>query len=91
MMRKTGLVALLMFSLVPASHAAKPTSFQYLEDIVMEDESIYALYLVKCSDGKSYEISAFNNKKLWCEGKGKQENCERKNIKLGKKLCKRSN
>lgn len=89
-MRKLGLVALLMLTLVPASYGSKPKSFQYVEEIVMEDETVYALYLVKCSDGKDYEISAFNNKKLWCEGKGIQENCEKKNIKLGKKICKGS-
>lgn len=89
-MRKPALVAILLLALVPAGYAAKPTSFQYVEEIVMKDDTVYTLYLVKCSDGKSYEISAFNNKKLWCEGNGIKDNCERKNIKLGKKLCKQS-
>lgn len=90
-MKRISLFALLMCVLVPASFAAKPTSFKYVEEIVMEDQkSVYALYRVKCSNNKTYQISAFNNKKLWCEGKGIQELCAKKNIKLGKKVCKKS-
>ena len=89
-MKRLCLLALPLFIglFAPASYGAKPTSFQYVEEIVMDDETVYALYLVKCSNEESFEISAFDNKKLWCEGKGIKENCEKKNIKLGKKLCK---
>ena len=89
-MKKIGLLALLICVLSPFSHAAKPTSFKYVEEIVADNDTTYALYLVKCSNGKRYQISAFNNKKLWCEGKGIQDNCTKKNIKLGKKVCKAS-
>ena len=69
--------------------AAKPVSIKYIEDIVTEDEDIYAYHIVKCSNGKSSQISAWNNRKLWCAGKGLKDECKKKQIKSAKMVCKR--
>ena len=73
-----------------SAQAAKPTSVKYIEDIVTESEDIYSYYVVNCSDGKSADISAWNNRKLWCIGKGVKDDpaCAKKQIKTAKQVCK---
>jgi len=68
--------------------AAKPTSIKYIEDVVLENDIIYAHYSVKCSNGVTADISAWNNRKKWCVGKGQQDVCNKKQIKTAKKVCK---
>ena len=68
--------------------AAKPTSIKYIEDIVVENDLIYSHYQVKCSNGKKADISAWDNRKKWCVGKGGQDECNKKQIKTAKKVCK---
>ena len=70
-----------------AAYAAKPTSVKYVEDIVMPDDTIYQHYVVKCSNGNEVDVSAFDDKKKWCMGKGTQEECQKKQIKIAKLAC----
>lgn len=82
---------LLTCSLVLASTAAlaaKPTSIKYVEDVVIENDLIYSHYIVKCSNGQSADISAWDNRKKWCVGKGGQDDCSKKQIKTAKQVCK---
>ena len=74
--------------LAASCFAAKPTSFKYIEEIIVADNEVYAHYVVKCSNGKEYDVSAWDNKKLWCVGKGLKDECFKKNIKAGKVVCK---
>ena len=71
-----------------AAFAAKPVSIKYVEDIVVENDMIYSYYQVKCSNGKAADISAWDNRKKWCVGKGGQDNCSKKQIKTAKQVCK---
>ena len=80
------ITVLLMLS--NAISAAKPTSIKYIEDVVTENDIIYMHYQVKCSDGRSADISAWNNRKKWCVGKGRQDKCSEKQIKSAKIVCK---
>lgn len=75
-------------TLSAGAFAAKPTSIQYVEDIVMENDLIYSHYVVSCSNGTSADISAWDNRKKWCVGKGGQDDCSRKQIKTAKTVCK---
>lgn len=68
--------------------AGKPTSIKYVEDIVIENDLIYSHYVVKCSNGVTADISAWDNRKKWCVGKGGQDDCSKKQIKTAKKVCK---
>ena len=71
-----------------SAFAAKPTSIKYIEDLVVENDLIYSHYRVKCSNGKTADISAWDNRKKWCVGKGGQDLCNKKQIKTAKKVCK---
>lgn len=78
--------ALVTFSAVTL--AGKPTSIKYVEDIVVENDLIYSHYVVKCSNGVTADISAWDNRKKWCVGKGGQDDCSKKQIKTAKIVCK---
>ena len=85
------MVPILMALLVASpSFAGKPTSIKYIEDIVLPDEKIYSYYLVSCSDGKTADLSAWDNRKQWCQGKGNRDDasCTKKQIKAAKLACK---
>lgn len=71
-----------------AAFAAKPTSIRYVEEIVVEDDDVYAHYTVLCSDDTEKDISAWDNRKNWCVGKGSKDNCSKKQIKTAKEVCK---
>lgn len=83
-------VCLFLISSVIAfsAQAAKPTSIKYIEDIVVDNDMIYSHYSVRCSNGKAADISAWDNRKKWCLGKGGQDVCNKKQIKTAKKVCK---
>lgn len=72
-----------------ASYAAKPTSITFKETETNSDGTEYQIYEVKCSDGRLMDITAWNNRKLWCVGNSIQDgNCNKKQIKAAKKVCK---
>ncbi len=71
-----------------SAFAAKPTSIKYIEDIVVENNLIYSHYQVQCSNGQTADISAWDNRKKWCVGKGGQDKCSKKQIKTAKAVCK---
>lgn len=77
-------VALLLSSAV---FAAKPTSITYVKEVPVGNE-IYAEYVVKCSDNSDKSITAWDNRKNWCQGVGAKEDCDRKQIQAAKKACK---
>jgi hypothetical protein len=84
---KTAAVAALL-SLSAAAFAAKPTSIVFDANGATDDGTDYATYMVKCSNGKSAELTAWDNRKKWCVGDVSSEACEKKQIKAAKKACK---
>ena len=78
--------ALLTLSL--NSLAAKPTSIVFDSNGADADGTPYASYQVKCSNGKTSPLTAWDNRKKWCVGESSSEDCERKQIKAAKKACK---
>lgn len=90
---KMGKTITILFTLILCSwslfsHAAKPTSIKYVEEIVVGEDKVYAYYQVSCSNGDKKDISAWDNRKLWCLGKGGTDTCHKKQIKTAKKSCK---
>jgi hypothetical protein len=79
----TGLLALSTSAL-----AAKPTSITFDSNGTTADGTPYASYLVKCSNGKSMPLTAWDDRKKWCVGDATSEQCEKKQIKVAKKACK---
>ncbi|WP_240554821.1 hypothetical protein [Oceanicoccus sagamiensis] len=82
------ILATAALTLSAGAFAAKPTSIKYIEDVVVENDMIYSHYQVKCSNGSTADISAWDNRKKWCVGKGGQDVCSKKQIKTAKKVCK---
>ncbi len=86
-MRSLGL-ALVIILASTQSLAAKPTSIRHVEDIITKNDLIFSHYQVKCSDGRQEDISAWDNGKKWCTGKGGQNDCSKTQINAAKKACK---
>jgi len=86
---KNLILILIIALLAPVANAAKPKSIKYVEDLVLEDETIYSHYVVNCTNGATSDISAWDNRKLWCVGKGSRdpEACAKKQIKTAKRVC----
>lgn len=67
--------------------AAKPVSIKFKNKVAGE-EGEYLIYQVKCSNGVGKLISAWDNKRLWCQGEGGKDICNKKQIKTAKGACK---
>ena len=72
------------------SFAAKPTSIVFDANGETAEGTAYATYMVKCSNGKKKELTAWDNRKKWCVGDAASETCEKKQIKAAKAACKAS-
>ena len=81
-------VAVAVFS--ASSFAAKPTSLVFDSNHETDDGTPYATYMVKCSNGKKKELTAWDGRKKWCVGDATSETCEKKQIKAAKAACKAS-
>lgn len=70
-----------------ASFAAKPTSIVFQSNEEAADGQAYSVYQVKCSNGKSATMSAWENRRKWCVGTELNDECEKKQIKAAKEAC----
>jgi hypothetical protein len=70
------------------SFAAKPTSIVFDSNSETTEGTAFATYLVKCSNGKKQELTAWDGRKKWCVGDASSEQCEKKQIKAAKAACK---
>lgn len=70
-----------------ASFAAKPTSIVFQSNEEAADGQAYSVYQVKCSNGKSATMSAWENRRKWCVGNELNDECEKKQIKAAKAAC----
>ena len=77
-----------MAAVSASSFAAKPTSIVFDSNNETADGTPYATYMVKCSNGKKKELTAWDNRKKWCVGDATSEECEKKQIKAAKAACK---
>lgn len=77
-----------MAAVSAGSFAAKPTSIVFDSNNETADGTPYATYMVKCSNGKTQELTAWDGRKKWCVGDATSEDCEKKQIKAAKKACK---
>ena len=78
--------ALIIFS--AGSLAAKPTSIVFDANAATADGTAYSTYMVKCSNGKKAELTAWDNRGRWCVGDATSEACEKKQINAAKDACK---
>ncbi len=68
--------------------AAKPTSIIFDSNGMTAEGTPYGNYQVKCSNGKTSPLTAWDNRKKWCVGDAASEQCEKKQIKAAKQACK---
>lgn len=67
--------------------AAKPTNIAFSGYADTEEGEKFAKYVVKCSNGKSQPITAWDNRRSWCVGEESRENCHSKQMKAAKAAC----
>jgi hypothetical protein len=80
-------IAASLLAVAGPAFAAKPVSIMFESEGVSPDGKDYAIYSVKCSDGQTQPLTAWDNRKEWCVGKDSKENCERKQIRAAKTAC----
>ena len=89
MKQKKIVMTLLLMALTQSAMAGKPTGITFKETKSNSEGVEYQVYSVKCSDGQSHEITAWNNRNLWCIGDTVSEDgCHKKQVAVAKKVCK---
>ncbi|MFT4615384.1 MAG: hypothetical protein ACI9NT_002537 [Bacteroidia bacterium] len=68
--------------------AAKPTSIVFNENAEGEDGRAYSSFTVKCSNGRTAQLTAWDSRRKWCVGDAASETCEKRQIKAAKTACK---
>ena len=77
-----------MATVSATAFAAKPTSIVFDSNNETTEGTAFATYMVKCSNGKKQELTAWDGRKKWCVGDSASEQCEKKQIKAAKAACK---
>ncbi len=77
--------ALLLIS--ASSQAARPTSIVFETLAETGDGTPYALFSVKCNDGRSVRLTAWEERRKWCVGDNNSGDCARKQISAAKNAC----
>jgi hypothetical protein len=86
---KTTLISIAVLLVSYSAAAAKPASISFKENITNSEGASYQVYTVKCTDGTSRDIAAWDNRNLWCVGDIiKEDDCNKKQIKVARKVCK---
>lgn len=75
-------------SISATSFAAKPTSIVFDSNNENAEGTAFSTYMVKCSNGKKMELTAWDGRKKWCVGNAQSQECEKKQIKAAKAACK---
>ena len=91
MVKTKAIVTLALASMLVFAYptlAKMPKSIKYIEEILLDGDVSYVHYLVTCSNGTTVDISSWDGNKLWCQGKGQKEVCNKKKIKTAKQVCK---
>ncbi|MDX9874756.1 MAG: hypothetical protein RBS88_07575 [Spongiibacteraceae bacterium] len=82
------LIAATALMFTAGAYAAKPTSITYVKEVPLANDEIYAEFVVKCSDGQEKSITAWDNRRTWCQGTGERTDCTKKQINAAKEACK---
>lgn len=80
--------AAVLLCLSATSLAAKPTSIVFNENAQDQDGQSYSSFTVKCSNGRTAQLTAWDNRRKWCVGNADSEACEKRQIKAAKAACK---
>ena len=83
--QKIAAVTLLLAS--AGSHAAKPTSIVFETHAETADGIPYAQFTVRCNDGRSVPLTAWDGLRKWCVGENAAGGCQKKQISAAKAAC----
>ena len=75
-----------VFCVSLTSFAASPKDINYAGKGSSFGGGKYYIYNVRCSDGSTKVISAWDERKEWCVGK-KRQNCSNDQLQAAKKAC----
>jgi len=70
-----------------SAFAAKPTSIVFQANGENTEGTAFSTYMVKCSNGKKMELTAWDNRRKWCVGSADSTECQKKQIKAAKQAC----
>ena len=79
MRARTALIIGISLIVSQAAMAAKPSSITFKQAKANGEDAQYQRYVVKCSDGKSHDITSWDNRKLWCVGDTISDQAVKKN------------
>jgi hypothetical protein len=82
--------ATLLLLLSAGSHAARPTSIVFNTNAETEDGKPYAQFTVKCNDGRTVPLTAWEGRRKWCVGEISEISaisCDKKQISAAKTAC----
>jgi hypothetical protein len=69
-----------------ADKACTPTNIQYCKKGSTWSGKKFTTYTVRCSDGTKRTISAWDDRKKWCQGET-EKNCSKSQLDAAKKAC----
>jgi hypothetical protein len=79
--------AIALLSSVDLVQAATPANIDFELYSTTDEGRKYAQYTVKCSNGQSRLISAWDNRHVWCVGDGLRENCFTRQLAAAQAAC----
>ena len=80
--------ASLALALISASSmAARPTSIVFQALAETPDGQIYGQYTVKCNDGRTVPLTAWDGNRKWCLGDAGTGDCQKKQINAARSAC----
>ena len=84
--QKIAAIALLLVA--TGSQAARPTSIVFETHAETDDGKPYSRYTVKCNDGRTVPLTAWEGQRKWCVGTNKGVgSCEKQQISAAKMAC----
>ena len=87
-MRTALLTAAMLLIMVPAmSFAARPTTIVFKIHAETRDGRQYAEFTVKCNDGRTVPLTAWDGLRKWCVGETGGGVCQKKQISAARTAC----
>lgn len=87
MTRARRITAASLLLLCSAAQAAKPTSIAFISNAETSDGKPYAQYTVKCNDGRTVPLTAWDGHRKWCVGETGNTSCNKQQISAARSAC----
>jgi hypothetical protein len=82
------IAAIALLLVAAGSQAARPTSIVFETHAETDDGKPYSRYTVKCNDGRTVPLTAWEGQRKWCVSTNKgASSCEKQQISAAKMAC----